>query len=128
MKILIIEDENPLARMMGGILAGLGEVVLCTSSSLEEVNFKISLVTMPPIGKVRELINEADIVLLDSKLKTDYTGEELLPYCRGKKVISISRDESFDKPHFDAKDQITPDRPHVGARLRALVSKELGIS
>ncbi|MBP9701949.1 MAG: response regulator [Candidatus Pacebacteria bacterium] len=128
MKILIIEDERPKANLMREALEGLGEIVLCSPPGLGEEGFTFGEVTMPPLHEVIHLIGEADIVLLDHKLSTDYTGEDLLPHCRQKKVISISCEHSLGRPHFSGKGYLSPDRPHVAENLRTLVRKELGIS
>lgn len=90
MRILIIEDSRWCALLMAEVLVGLGEITVFTKPSLEKVGGDFLKVRMPPMEKVLELLKEADMVLLDQDLMTSYSGKDLLPYCDGKKVVSIS--------------------------------------
>lgn len=84
---------------------------------------------MPPFEKAVELIKETDVVLLDQGLCPDYSGQTLLPYCGGKKVISISVSSIPGMVSWTEKLELV-DRslerrlvPQVAEGLRSLVAK-----
>lgn len=111
MKILIIEDAGFVARCMAEALKELGEVVLCTKSP-----------EMPPLDEVKRLIGEADVVLLDHELNTAYTGKDLYPYCKGKKVIGISSTFEFGTSYQGCKKSMTGSPQRI-QQFKEFVSK-----
>jgi len=127
-RILIIEDVNKNAKALENAIQGLGEIVLCTMPNFNEVrDFK--KMVMPSEEEAVRLISEADIILMDCELgtKTPYSGKELLPHCRGKKVIGISRliVEDCEK-NFGGKELLNDDQfPDEADKLRKLVSEAL---
>lgn len=80
MKILLIEDMLSSREKIMEAIEGLGEIIECVGDDLR----------MLPFAEIICLIQNADLIFLDNSLSTNYTGEDLLPYCEGKKVISIS--------------------------------------
>ena len=78
---------------------------------------------MPPKEKVIEMIVAADLILLDGKLSNEYSGEDLLLFCSGKKVIGISDRVDLGSKNFYAKNQLSDSNPQVAEELRKLVTE-----
>lgn len=129
MKILIIEDMGWCADKMAEALEGLGEITIFTKEKVKVEGLDFLDERMPPLEKAVELIKEADVVLLDQGLCHDYSGQTLLPYCSGKKVISISVSSTPGMVSWTEKLELV-DRsldcrlvPKVAEGLRSLVVK-----
>ena len=127
MKILIIEDVDWCAGSIAEVLKGLGEITVFTTEKVELDSGFIDK-RMPPLEKAVELIKEADVVLLDEGLGPNYSGKDLLPYCSGKKVVSISVSSipgmvSWTEK-LDLQDRTLERRlvPQVAERLRSIVT------
>ena len=119
MKILIIEDMAMLAEKIAEALNGLGEISVCTTTDSNDQKEWV----MPPKEKVIEMIVAADLILLDGKLSNEYSGEDLLLFCSGKKVIGISDRVDLGSKNFYAKNQLSDSNPQVAEELRKLVTE-----
>lgn len=119
MKILIIEDVLDTARKIADALQGLGEITVCTQLPQNDQKPCFDW-KMPSESDAIRLIQEADMVLLDSNLgRCGYDGRKLFPYCEGKKVIGISNKDDFGRTNFHGKEYL--DLGHVVENLRNLV-------
>ena len=127
MRILIIEDVDWCANSIAEALKGLGDITVFTQVKVELESGFIDK-RMPPLEKAVEAIKEADVVLLDEGLGLSYSGKQLLPYCGGKKVISISVSSIPGMVNWTEKLDLLDNKslernlvPHVAESLRNLV-------
>jgi DNA-binding response OmpR family regulator len=76
LKIYIVEDEILIAMDMEATLESAGYSVLGIADSLEAV-------------KKSSVVFDADVVLLDYNLSTDFTGMDVCKYLRGQKSDQV---------------------------------------
>ena len=62
---------------------------------------------MPPKEKVVDAIKQADFILLDGQICREYDGKQLLPLCKGKKVLGISTQFDLGDHNWFGKDRLT---------------------
>lgn len=118
MKILIIEDDRYFAKAIKGLITELGEIEICTQSEGPR--------EMPRKEEVISSIQAADLILLDHMLGDnfigeEYKGKEFLPYCIGKKVISISSSFDFGDATWGYKQYM--DRPEAAPELKKIIAE-----
>lgn len=143
-KILIIEDEYQYRALIAAAIHDLGEISFYLKDyktiSPEEVaemikkeDYSFCKGKMPDFNEaeVIEMINRADLILLDMVLDADgykgYTGYDFLPYCANKQVIGISS-QGFNclEMNFIRKNRL--DEDSVRNKLRELVIRALSVT
>lgn len=117
--IVVVEDVRSVALAMKRALAGLAHLNAATRINTTG--------GMPPMNEIRRSIRMGDLIILGDKYgrETPYNGNDLVPFCEGKKVIVTAPLAILPGAvRFDEKSRLIDD-PEAARQFRALVAQVL---